>query len=578
MATGTTSFSGNAFKFDISYEYTNTSFKLTSVKTTALISGWGAWELQPSLFLYALRGSNPVPKAYQSYDANGTTCKQFVTDNGGVWQLAYNGNNPGAYLPNTAGTSVQWNASDFNNIALSLSGSSATITIGAFIANTTGTLSNAAYGYSTLSFTLYTESSAYELAVTSVDTTSISVRHSWTEGSVAGTNYTERSITIKTSDNSYNEVKSDVASGNTVRFTGLNPNRDYIIVGVANDGTTKLTSTVNKATNAAQPTGLSVTPNTNALVVKGESNNYTTNLSYKYILTKPDNTTETKSAAYDQSVTFSSLSSNINYNIQVIAYNTISINTSPAKIINAWTKPLITSSGLALTLAQGSEHSKINVLAAAENASSYDQYSFKINSDPYSEYSSTNTISYPGITENTNCQITAVVKNTQSGLISDPISKSITTWFNPMSNVSVVLNKKWFWYLEISSNYTYNGTISKFEFSVGNESYQNKGIVNSYSKGSALGGRLGNLNYNTDYVCKVRLTDNHGRTAEATATFKTMDERSIYLNGVLREVKLIKADGSVSYITPNLLTVIMPDNTVVNMNKIINNDSRTSFQ
>ena len=225
MATGTTTFSGNAFKFDISYEYTDTSFKITSVKSTALISGWGDWELQPSLFLYVVRGSNPVPKAYQSYDANGTTCKQFVTDNDGKWQLAYNGNNPGAYLPNTAGSSATWNASDFNNITLSLSGSSATVTIGAFIANTTGTLSNAAYGSSTLSFTLYSTSSAYELAITEVDTTSISVRHSWAEGSISGGNYIERSIAIKDANNPLSTISSNLwvagagASGNGLYYS-----------------------------------------------------------------------------------------------------------------------------------------------------------------------------------------------------------------------------------------------------------------------------------------------------------------------------------------------------------------------
>lgn len=577
MATGTTTFSGNAFKFDISYEYTNSLFKITSVKSTALISGWGDWELQPSLFLYVVGGSNPVPKAYQSYDANGTTCKQFVTDNGGKWQLAYNGNNPGAYLPNTAGSSATWNASDFNNITLSLSGSSATVTIGAFIANTTGTLSNAAYGSSTLSFTLYSTSSAYELAITEVDTTSISVRHSWTEGSVAGTNYSERSITIKDTDNSYTKTESNVASGTTIRFSGLQPNRDYVITGVANDGTTKLTSTVNKATNTAQPTDVTVTHNTTSLILKGVSDNHTLNLNYRYILTKPDNTTETKTAASDQSVTFSSLVSNANYNIQIIAYNSSTNNTSPSKIVNKWTKPVVTANGLVLRLPSGLEHNKIDVAASPENSSNYDQYSFKLNSGAYSVYSSNNTINYPGLTENTRYEISVILKNTQSGFTSDPISKTITTWHNPLTNLAVVLNKKWFWYLDIKSTYTYNGTISKYEFSIGNESYQNKGTENSYIKGSIIGGRPGNLNYNADYICKVRVTDNHNRIYEASATFRTMDERPLYVNGQLREVRLIRPDGTVIYITPNLLSIIKSDNMLVNMNQIINNDPRTSF-
>lgn len=577
MATGTTSFSGNAFKFDISYEYTNTSFKLTSVKTTALISGWGTWELQPSLFLYALIGSEPVPKSYQSYDANGTTCKQFVTDHSGVWQLAYNGNNPGAYLPNTAGSSATWDSSDFDDITLSLSGSSATITIGAFIANTTGTLSSAAYGYSTLTFTLYTESSAYELIVTDVKTAALSVKHSWTNGSIAGSDYAERSITVKTDDGSFSQTKSDVADGTTMVFTGLQPNKEYTIIGVADDGTTKLTSTIKKYTNTQQPTDVSSTKTENSLILKGISNNYTSNLNYKYILTKPDNTTETKSAPYDQEVTFSSLRSNVEYVLQIFAYNSATINTSPAKIMNIWTKPKITDDGLSLTVAPGSENSKINVVAVPENISLYDTYSFKLNSEEYSEFNKANNTSYSGLAENTTYIVSVILKNTKSGLQSEPITKNITTWYNPLTDLSVVLNRNWFWFLEVKSSYTYNGTISKFEFSIGKEPYKDTGTNNLYSRGSTIEGNPENLDYYSDYLCKVKVIDNHGRIYEASDTFRTMDERPLYINGVLREVRLIKQDGSMSYITPNLLTVVTPNDTTINMNKIINNDDRTSF-
>lgn len=571
-----TSFQGTAFKFDIGYEYSNEEFKLTSVKTTALQSGWGVWELQPSLYLYALKGINPVPKAYQSYDANGTTCKQFVTDNSGVWQLAYNGNNPGAYLPNTAGTTVAWNSSDFDQIVLPLSGSSATITIGAFIANTTGTLNNAAYGFSTLSLSLYAPSTGYALSVTEVTAKTITATHYWTQGSVAGDNYKERSITVQSIDGTYKETVN-VTSGTSATFTVLKPNTEYVVMGVADDGTNKLTASVNKITSTSQPTGVTVIPTENNLTLQAESANNTTNLAYKYIITKPDNSTETKTATYDKTVTFSSLNSNTNYNIQVFAYNTSSINTSPAKIITAWTKPQILPNGFTLSLTKGLEHTKINAVAVAENISKFDQYCFKINNDPYSEYSSLNTISYTGITENTNCQITVMVKNTDSGLISNPISKSITTWYNPLTNLSVILKRKWFWYLEIGSAYTYNGTITKFEFSIGNESYQNKGTTNLYSKGSTVGGNDINLNYNTDYECKTRLTDNHGRTYETSTIIKTLDERPLYLNGVLREVKLIKDDGSIVYVTPNLISIIQENGTVTNMNKIINNDLRDHF-
>lgn len=578
MATGTTTFSGNAFKFDISYEYTSTSFKITSVKTTALISGWGDWELQPSLFLYVVKGSNPVPRSYQSYDANGTTCKQFVTDNGGVWQLAYNGNNPGAYLPNTAGTSATWDSSDFNNITLTLSGSSATVTIGAFIANTTGTLSNAAYGYSTISFTLYSESSAYELVVASVDTTVISVKHSWTQGSIAGSNYTERSIVIAAADGTYTEKLNNVASGTTMRFSGLIPNKTYNITGIANDGTTTLTSTLSKNTNVAQPSGITITTQgAESLVFKAESKNDTTNLKYKYILTRPDFASETKEVAAGQNVTFSSLVSNTDYNLQIIAYNTSTNITSTLLNTNIWTKPLMTNNGLVLKLPVGYEHERITITAVLENSSAYDQYSFKLDSNEYSGYRNSNTITYMGVEDNTNYEIFVMVKNTKSGLISDPISKNITTWHEPMTNLEVIMSNRWFWYLGIKSSYTYNGTISKYEFSIGDEIYQNRGANNSYSKGSAIGGNSINLKYNTNYLCKVRITDNHGRTYEASKTFKTLDERPLYVNGQLREVKLIRPDGTIVYLTPNLISVVNSDNKVTNMNDVINNDSRTSF-
>ena len=56
-----------------------------------------------------------------------------------------------------------------------------------------------------------------------------------------------------------------------------------------------------------------------------------------------------------------------------------------------------------------------------------------------------------------------------------------------------------------------------------------------------------------------------------------MDERPLYVNGELREVKVIKSDGSMEYITPNLLTVVQENGSTINMNKIINNDNRTSY-
>ena len=88
---------------------------------------------------------------------------------------------------------------------------------------------------------------------------------------------------------------------------------------------------------------------------------------------------------------------------------------------------------------------------------------------------------------------------------------------------------------------------------------------------TTTGGATNNLKYNTDYNCSIRLTDNHGRTAEVKNTvYKTLDERPLHVNGSLKEVKVIKPDGTVTYITPDLLSVILENGTTVNMNDIIN--------
>ena len=84
-----------------------------------------------------------------------------------------------------------------------------------------------------------------------------------------------------------------------------------------------------------------------------------------------------------------------------------------------------------------------------------------------------------------------------------------------------------------------------------------------YSSGSPSGGYI-NYSFSTDvwYHLVVSYSNNKGY---------------LYVNGTLREVKVIKPDNSVIYITPNLLTVVKPDGSTVNMNKIINNDDRTSY-
>lgn len=480
MATGTASFSGGKYKFNIGYSYTNTSFKITSVKTTCLESGWAAWELMPALFFYVLKGSSPVPKDYQN-TADTDPVKKWITDRSGKYEN-YQGNDPTGLLSNSDGGVVNWSSSKFDNLSLSLSGSSVTLTVGALIVNSTGTLSNVVYGSDTFTLQLYTAPTGYSLQIINSTINSITAKHSWTNGSDTVSTH---NITIGS------DVKS-VGNGSSVTFTGLKSNTLYTVNGKISDGTT----------------------------------------------TRTDSGTR-------------------------------------------WTYPkLDPTNGLILSLPSGLEHDQIKADAKAEVSTTFDQFAFKFDSNAFSAWGDSTEL-YTDLVGHSTHTITAKMKNTTSGYESAEVSKTITIWYDPIYSLSVSLTNKWFWYLATKAIFDYQGgaaNITKYEFIIGNETYQNKGTTNAYSRGTTTPGNSNNLSYNTSYFCKVRLTDNHGRTKEAQATFKTLDERPLYVNGVLREVKIIKPDKSVSYVTPNLLSVIQPDGTLINMNKIINNDDRTEFK
>lgn len=250
-----------------------------------------------------------------------------------------------------------------------------------------------------------------------------------------------------------------------------------------------------------------------------------------------------------------------------------------------WTHPYIENP--TLSLVPGNEHSQIKVVANNNYKSGADQYSFKLDNGAWTEWQQSNEYvftrdNFSNITGNSEHTIYTKMRNTASGFESvNQTSAKITTWYDPIYSLEVNLVNRWFWYLEINSIFDYQGgaeNITKYEFDIGGEGYQDKNTTNLHSKGSINPTDENKLNYNTDYLCKVRLTDNHGRTKEASATFKTLDERPLYINGELKEVKIIKPDSSVVYVTPNLLSVIKEDGTVVNMNKIINNDDRTEYK
>lgn len=252
--------------------------------------------------------------------------------------------------------------------------------------------------------------------------------------------------------------------------------------------------------------------------------------------------------------------------------------------VSYWTHPYIDNP--TVSLVNGNEHSQIKVVANTRYGSDYDQYAFKLDNGSWTAWQNSNVYifnrtSYSSITGHSAHTIYTKMKNTSSGFESNTTNASITTWYDPIYSLSVNMTNRWFWYLSVNSTVNYQGgtsNIVKYEFDIGTQGYQNKGTSNAHSRGSTSPTGSGKLAYNTNYLCKVRVTDNHGRTKEASATFKTLDERPLYLNGSLKEVKVIKPDGSISYVTPNLISVIKPDGSVTNMNNIINNDSRTQFQ
>lgn len=405
----------------------------------------------------------------------------------------------------------------------------------------------------------YTAPKNFSISVQSKTSTSVTVKASWTEGSKTST------VTASIGSSSVT-----ITNGGTGTISGLTPNKSYTISGSLSDGTTSLSSSASVLTDIVAPSSwTTATSNTSSITVAATSSNGG-NFKYQYRIQKSGSW-----SAWQDSGTFSSLSANTNYPLEARCINTDNSTASGSLSGSLWTYPVVNAPSLSRR--SGSEHNTIDVSTSASVASSYDQFAFKLGNGSWSSWQTAKTYSYGSLSGNTSYTVYVKMKNTSSGYESSAQSASITTWHNPLTNLKVNLVNRWFWYLQTNCSYTYTGTISKFEFDIGGQGWQNKGTTNSHSRGSTTAGASGNLAYNTDHVCKVRVTDNHGRTYTAQATYKTLDERCLYVNGALREVKVIKPDNSVVYITPNLLTVVKPDGSTVNMNKIINNDDRTSY-
>lgn len=419
----------------------------------------------------------------------------------------------------------------------------------------------------------YTAPSEFNIIITNKNTTSATVKATWVEG-------TEDSIATITINGKTGIVTS---SGGTTTISGLTPNTSYIVSGSLSDGTTTLSASISTLTNIAIPSDWTkITSNTGSITIIATSSNGG-NFKYQYRIKIGSSWTDN----WQDSGIFSSLSSNTNYLVEARCVNTDNTSIVSGSLSGSvWTYPVINNP--IVTLKSGSEHNTINVsVSASVSAGSYDQFTYAIDNNSWLPYDIDKTHSFTGLSGNTSYKIWVKMKNTNSGFESDSKFINITTWHNPLTALKVNLVNRWFWYLAINCSYTYTGTISKYEFAIGNEKWIDTKKENFYAKGTTSPTGLEKLNYNTEYNCWVRVTDNHGRTygfsdttytfTNAKLPFKTLDERVIYINDKLSEVKVIKPDNSMIYITPNLLTVIKPNNQSVNMNKIINNDDRETF-
>lgn len=292
------------------------------------------------------------------------------------------------------------------------------------------------------------------------------------------------------------------------------------------------------------------------------------------------NIVKTVTGNKNTAITINGLDSNSKYYYRVSINDTKTTINTNNKEQSCWTLP--EANNVVVTLKSGSEYNTINVSGSVSIASSYDQYRFKLGSNgTWSSWSSTKYVSYPNLVENTLYTVYMEMKNTNSGYVISN-NGSATTWYNPLTDFIINLKDVWFWYLAINCSYAYSGNIVKYEFAIGDESFKNTG-TNYHSRGTRnindyFNNSVEKLKYNTDYSCKVRLTDNHNRTYTTSTTFRTYDERPFYVNNNLKEVKVIKSNGTVAPITPDLVTVLKSNNNIITMNEIINNIHMVSLE
>lgn len=565
---------GACFEYTISYSLTTSTgsatLQITGVTVKSNWGGYGTWALTPTLYFFMIPDMWDDPKNYQKDSTADGIIKCFTSQNG-VYTSEKTNKPP---YPNSNGGSLSWGPEHYS-LTLNLNNTGSTdktvnVTIGVTVRNTDGNTNfDNAYDFKhVLAVKIpaaYTSPSNLSLSTNNVTTTSFTVSATWTNG-------------VGSDARAYVKIGNgaeQLINDSPVIFTGLTPNTSYTITGRladnVNPNASYDTASTSVTTIPAAPSGwISSGSNANSIWATANSSNGG-NFKYQYQIQKNGSW-----SGWQDSNTFSGLSSNTNYNIQArVVSNTTGIITGSIDG-SVWTYPVV--SVLNVSLVSGQEHDAINANASIAVSSGNDSYRFRIDSN-YTSWQGSNA-SWSGLTGNTTYTIGVTVRNNVSGLQSDEVTRTITTWYDPISSLSVNLVNRWFWYLSINCTVNYQGgigNITKYEFDIGNQGYQNKGTTNAHSRGSTSSNGADKLDYNTNYTCKVRVTDNHGRTKEASATFKTLDERPLYVDGILREVKLIKPDGSIHYITPNLLSVITSSGQVINMNKIINNDDRKEY-
>lgn len=529
-------------KVTISYDYyTNSSgnnvFKVTGVKTTAEQGGWASWELSPVIMLYIVPGSTDMPAGTNNHSSS-ERVKDWAAERTGYGVT-------GKALRIYAGN----HPSDY--------------------------ISNSSGGTKTWESDDF--SSAYLSGLSNTATVTIGCCII-NDGSSSIRNLLRGSITVS-GISFYTAPKGYAIECTDATATSFKVRHKWT---AGSDSLTSNKIVIDKYNYDAGEWDTSYRTYTSlgngSTVTFGESAKLPVNSYYKITGTINDGTTKLTDSVY------------------------------------AWTRPTISKNGLTLELDPRKEHQSIIVTAKADVYTPYDQFNFSSDGGNtwtgWTSRGKSATHIFKNLNANTEYNIAFKMRNARSDDTKTPyyaggsasnatvITKSITTWHTPLSSLNIVLDNSWYWYLAIKANFTYQGTIKEYKFSMtekdltSTKKYVSTGTTNLYSEGATDYNSTDKLKYNTEYKCKVQIEDEYGRIyssdvqsidnsynmPNAINYFKTLDMRPVYLNGELKEAMLVRPDGTQYCITPNMLNVLRTDGTTINLNKIINNDDRAQFK